>query len=69
MAQVFSKALADAPLANEFVGPICRAAVERELSKRIGQTDFESSFIKVVEYSAKSVERGLMFPERNETKI
>ena len=65
----FSKSLADAPLVNEFVEPIYKAAVEKELSKRIGRTDFESSFIKVVEHLANSIEHGLKFLEKDGTKI
>jgi SIR2-like protein len=65
----FSKALADAPLVNEFVGPIYRSAINKELSKRVGVSNYEDSFLKIIEYLKNSVEHGLKFLEKPETKI
>ena len=66
----FSKAIASAPLANEFVGPIYKKAIDNSLHiDHHGWNKCKQAFVQVINYLEKSVEHGLEFLEKNGTVI
>ena len=66
----FSKAVANAPLANEFIGPIYEKAIDNTLHKDHQMWNrFRNEYIRVIKHLEKSVEHQLKFLESNGTQI
>jgi hypothetical protein len=65
----FSKALAEAPLADELTGLIYEKAVKGELGDVIGWYDGQVEFLNIIDGLIKTIEHGFNLLERDGTKI
>lgn len=65
----FSKAIAAAPLVNEFVGRIYEKAIENVKGKPESWYASKNSFLHIIKVLESSVEHGLKFLENDGTKI
>lgn len=65
----FSKALANAPLANEFLGPIYKSVVTDRCSGQGNYEDGKRSFVRLIKVLSESLEEGLKFVQRDGTKV
>lgn len=65
----FSKAIANAPLANEFLGPIYEFVKNDGYSKYRDYEDGKRSLLRLIQGLSESVEEGLNFVQKDGTKV
>ncbi|MFA4907889.1 MAG: hypothetical protein WC602_06465 [archaeon] len=65
----FSKALANAPLANEFIGPIHQIVKEEGYTGYHYYEDGKQSFLRLIQVLSESVEEGLRKVQEDGTKV
>ncbi|NQT25325.1 SIR2 family protein [candidate division KSB1 bacterium] len=65
----FSKAIADAPLASEFMKLIYESATNGEIGKETGWYEGQNAFIEIVKGLEKSIEHGFDIIEEDGTEI
>ncbi|MFA4906918.1 MAG: hypothetical protein WC602_01475 [archaeon] len=65
----FSKALANAPLANEFLGPIYKIVNEEGNTGYRYYEDGKRVFLRLIQVLSESLEEGLRFVQKDGTRV
>jgi len=65
----FSKAIGDAPLVNEYVGPIYENARNDEFVDHPDWNSSKNAFLKIIQHLSSTIQHGLKFIEKDDTQI